>query len=73
MQNISIIIVLFINKNKDLLHKNPEKRLTINEILEHPWIQKYHKTNLPELRKKNKDKVGSIFKMYSTCDDQSLK
>lgn len=54
------------------MEKDPANRLTINEILEHPWIQKYHKTNLPELRKKNKGKVGSIFKMYSTCDENIL-
>jgi serine/threonine protein kinase len=54
------------------MQKNPNDRISINEILEHPWIQKYHKTKLPELRKKNKDKIGSIFKMYSTCDENNL-
>ena len=59
----------FINKNKDLLHKNPEKRLTINEILEHPWIQKYQKINLKEKRRTGLNE--SIFEIYSKYDETS--
>ena len=32
-----------------LIHKNPEKRYSIKEVLEHPWIKK--KDKIPEKRK----------------------
>jgi len=53
------------------LQKDPSKRFSIKEVLEHPWIQKYHGTNLPEIRRKSRDSTSSIFKMYSTCDETS--
>ena len=37
-----------------LLQKKPEKRYTIKEVLEHPWIKKMDK--VPEKRKDNKNK-----------------
>jgi hypothetical protein len=46
--------------------------MSIKEVLEHPWIQKYNKTVLPELRKKSKDQNYSNFKLY-TCTDEVLK
>lgn len=60
--------MIHVNYHLDLLHKEPEKRLSIKEVLEHPWIQKYHKTNLPEIRKKSNN-IGSLFKMYTTCEE----
>jgi hypothetical protein len=44
-------------------------RPTIKEVLEHPWLAKYNKTNLPEIRKKtSKNPTRSLFEMYTTCD-----
>ena len=45
-----------------LLQKKPEKRYTIKEILEHPWIKKMDK--VPEKRKENKSK--SQFGTYTS-------
>jgi hypothetical protein len=53
-----------------LLQKEPTKRMNIKEVLEHPWIQKFNKTKLPEIRRKSKDtNQGSTFKIYSTTDE----
>lgn len=43
--------------------------MSIKEVLEHPWIQKYNKTKLPEIRRKSKDFAGSTFKIYTTTDE----
>jgi hypothetical protein len=51
------------------LEKNPESRISINELLEHPWLLKYQKNSLKELRKKLRASNQSIFKIYSTCDE----
>ena len=48
-----------------LLQKNPEKRYSIKEILEHPWIKKMDK--VPEKRKENKNK--SQFGTYTSKDE----
>ena len=45
--------------------------MTINEVLEHPWIQKFNKTKLPEIRRKSHDDKGSTFKIYSTTDESN--
>ena len=45
-----------------LLQKKPEKRFTIKEILEHPWIKKMDK--VPEKRKDNKSE--SKFGFYTS-------
>ncbi len=45
-----------------LLQKKPEKRYTIKEILEHPWIKKMDK--VPEKRKDNKNR--SQFGFYTS-------
>ena len=45
-----------------LLQKKPEKRMSIKEILEHPWIKKMDK--IPEKRKD--DKTESKFGLYSS-------
>ena len=48
-----------------LLQKKPEKRYTIKEILEHPWIKKMDK--VPEKRKDNKNK--SQFGFYTSKEE----
>lgn len=47
--------------------------MSIKEVLEHPWIQKYNKTKLPEMRRKSKEMPGSAFVIYSTSDDSQHK
>jgi serine/threonine protein kinase len=63
--NFNFILIL------DLLQKDPSRRITIKQVLEHSWIQKYSKTILPEIRKKCKDLLYSTFKIYTTTDDYS--
>ena len=48
-----------------LLQKKPEKRYSIKEVLEHPWIKKMDK--VPEKRKENKNK--SQFGFYTSKND----
>ena len=59
---------ILVNSNiklmKDLLQKDPNKRMTIKEVLEHSWIQKYCKSNVTELRK-NTDNICD-FKVFSS-------
>ena len=45
----------------------------MRDILEHPWLKKYRSNipEMPEIRKRSRDNVSSIFKMYSTCDEIS--
>lgn len=47
--------------------------MSIKEVLEHPWIQKYNKTKLPEIRRQSKDLTGSTFVIYSTTEEQKSK
>ena len=49
-----------------LLHKKPEKRLSIKEVLEHPWIKKMDK--IPEKRK-NGNKKESKFGFYTSKNE----
>jgi hypothetical protein len=44
--------------------------MSIKEVLEHPWIQKYNKSNLPEMRRKSHDANSSVFKMYTSANEQ---
>jgi len=53
----------------NLLQKDPMKRMEIKEALEHPWIQKFNKTTLPEQRRKSKEVQSSNFKLYTTTDE----
>jgi serine/threonine protein kinase len=52
----------------NLLQKDPSKRMSIKEALEHPWIHKYSKTNLPEIRRQSKEAKGPDFTIYSSAD-----
>jgi serine/threonine protein kinase len=65
----SLLIVRFI-LTLDLLSKNPAKRMTIKELLEHPWFAKINKTDLPELRRKSRDNNHSMFKIYSITEQE---
>lgn len=53
------------------LTKNPYHRIKIKDLLEHSWFQKYNKNKLSDLRKKMRSKNGSLFEIYSTCDENS--
>jgi serine/threonine protein kinase len=40
----------------NLLNKDPKKRMTIKEVVEHPWIQKYNKSSkIFDQKRKSKD------------------
>ena len=54
---------LFVDK---LLQKDSSKRMSLQEVLEHKWIEKYSQTNLPE---KRKNKYGYTFSMYASVDE----
>lgn len=58
-----------INIPLDLLQKEPNKRMSMKDVLEHPWIQKFNKTKLPEMRRKSRDLNASTFKMYTITDE----
>ena len=49
--------------------KEAEKRYSIKELLDHPWIQKYQKINLKEKRRTGLNE--SIFEIYSKYDETS--
>ena len=44
--------------------------MDIKQALEHPWIQKYNKSPMPELRKKSRENTKeSNFKLYAAIDE----
>jgi hypothetical protein len=45
--------------------------MKIKEVLEHPWIQKYNKSKLPEMRRKSHDGSTSVFKIYTTASEEN--
>ncbi len=51
------------------LKKNPDERMSIKEVLEHEWIQKF--SNLVQLRRESKNNEQNEFKIYSTTIDNS--
>jgi Ca2+-binding EF-hand superfamily protein len=53
----------------NLLQKDFTKRMDIRQVLEHPWIQKYNKSSMPEIRRKSRDYNGSNFQIYSSTDE----
>lgn len=61
-RNISLEARNFVS---GLLQKNPVKRMTIKQILEHEWIKKYY-TKVTDQRRNTIDLTSSIFKLYST-------
>ncbi len=53
----------------NLLEKDPKNRMTIKQVLEHPWLQKFEAKHQEEIfnKRKNKDLPGGEeFKIYST-------
>ena len=54
----------------NLLQKDPNKRMLIKECVDHPWIQKFNKSNLTDLRRQSKDIKVSTFKMYTITDEK---
>ena len=66
-QNISIEGKNFVD---NLLSKDPEKRMTIKEVLEHSWLQKFCGASEKEAfvkRKKSREMSGGdAFKVYAT-------
>ena len=53
---------IFIN---GLLQKKPEKRYTIKEVLEHPWIKKMDK--VPEKRNDSQSNTKNEFGVYTSA------
>lgn len=53
---------------ENLLDKNPNKRMSIKEVLEHQWIQKYTKEGLVEQRKKSGDLTNDLKLFVSSAD-----
>jgi hypothetical protein len=49
------------------LQKDPIRRMTIKQVLEHPWILKYDKAKLPEKRRNSRD--ASQFIIYTTTEN----
>jgi hypothetical protein len=47
--------------------------MSIKEVLEHPWIQKYNKSKLPEMRRKSDVNSASVFKIYSNVNEEVTK
>lgn len=53
----------------DLLQKDPAKRFTIKQVLEHPWIQNNTRNDLPEIRRKSNVVKTFSFQLYSSSDN----
>lgn len=62
-KNLSSEAKSFVDK---LLQKDPNKRMSIIECVDHPWIQKFNKSSIVDNRKASKDTKVSTFKLYST-------
>jgi serine/threonine protein kinase len=57
-----------------LLHKNPKQRMTIDQVLEHPWITESNKS-FRELRRKSADCGDRLMKFvaYSNTNLDSIR
>ena len=64
-KNISIEAKMFVD---NLLSKNPDDRMNIQEVLQHKWLLKFvHEENVTFKRKKSKDlSGGEQFEVFST-------
>lgn len=51
-----------------LLIKDPKKRMTIKETLEHEWFHKFCGNDVTNARKKSKDIHSSTFELYSSVN-----
>jgi serine/threonine protein kinase len=54
---------------KDLLNKDPSKRMTIKEVLDHSWIQKFTKNKVADMRRISKNSNNSNFSIYTTTNE----
>ena len=57
----------------DLLNKDPSKRMTIKEVLDHSWIQKFTKNKVADLRRITKNSNDSNFSIYTTINEDIKK
>jgi hypothetical protein len=44
--------------------------MNIKEVLEHPWIQKFNKSPMPDIRRKSKELKYSSFKLYTMIEEK---
>jgi serine/threonine protein kinase len=51
----------------NLLNKDPYKRMTIKEVMEHPWLQKYNKNSNTFIKRK-KSGDFSQFETYTNIN-----
>ena len=68
-KNISIEAKMFVD---NLLDKDPEKRMTIDEVLQHKWLQKFHKEETVVFkRRKSRELSGAEkFVAFSTMNNE---
>ena len=68
-KNISIEGKMFVN---NLLDKNPDNRMNIQEVLQHKWLQKFHhEEKVVFQRRKSKDlSGGEKFEAFSTLKSE---
>ena len=71
--NVSLEAKMFV---ENLLNKNPAKRMTIKEVLEHKWLQKFCSKNNDTVLKRRKSRDlsgGEQFKIYATLLEDEKK
>ena len=68
-KNISIEAKMFVD---NLLNKDPEKRMSIDEVLQHKWLQKFHKDEKVVFqRRKSRELSGAEkFVAFSTMNNE---
>ena len=71
-KNISIEAKMFVD---NLLNKDPEKRMSIDEVLQHKWLQKFHKEEKVVFqRRKSRELSGAEkFEAFSTVNNEEKK
>ena len=71
-KNISIEAKMFVD---NLLEKDPEKRMTIQEVLQHKWLQKFNEEKKVVFqRRKSRELSGAEkFEVFSTMKDEEKK
>jgi serine/threonine protein kinase len=57
---------------ENLLNKDPNKRMQIKEVLDHPWLQRFNKTKIAEQRRGSKDVKTSHFKLYAATISEDV-
>ena len=64
-KNISNEARLFVD---NLLQKNPDKRMGIQEVLQHKWLQKFNSKEISSFKKRNESDLSGaqIFEAFST-------